>query len=113
MNINSQETPNFDPVGAARDMAWKDVGEIVNRVYEKECPYVGRHVRIDKGRKHKGECGIVTWHGRDRFDRDYGRYGNAMSDAIHDARGRDGFRVRIKLDSGENVFINADYITII
>lgn len=75
-------------------------------------PSVGKTVKIVKGRKHLGETGLVTWHGKDRYmnmDRYYTDVQAAMAYAI----GKIGYRVRVQPESGEAFFVSADYVEVV
>lgn len=71
-NFDQQETPSFDPIGAARDEAYKSLGGICE-IASKDKPRVGLTVEVLRG-KNKGKVGIVFWHGRNHFDRYPHRY---------------------------------------
>jgi hypothetical protein len=104
-----QETPNFDPIGAARDAAYKSLRGICD-IAAKDKPGIGRRVEIING-KHKGKIGIVFWHGKDRFKYDR-RYMTDLSACVADARGIYGFRVGVQTES-EKFFVAADKVKII
>lgn len=75
-------------------------------------PRVSKLVKVVKGRKHVGEYGRVTWHGKDKYY-DGWRYMSGMQVALADAIGRIGYRVRVQVESGESFFVNADYVEVI
>ena len=75
-------------------------------------PFVGRTVRIDRGRKHVGVVGLVTWHGTDNFST-AGRYGDAFVQAAREVRGRYGFRIRVQpADGTAPFFVSADNVMV-
>ncbi len=71
---------------------------------------MGRKVRVIQGKKHKGEDGVVFWHGRDFAPRS--RYGGPLLQAFGDTLGRFGFRVGVDFD-GERVFMSAANVEVI
>ena len=75
-------------------------------------PSVGRMVRVVKGRKHVGEVGLVTWHGKDKYC-DLDRYKSPIQVAMADVVGRTGYRIRISPDDGAAFFVCADYVEVI
>ena len=109
--MNQQETPGFDPIGAARDRAYAALPGICATLAE-ERPARGVRVEVTKGRKYKGACGIVFWHGEDRFSR-AGRYCDSLADALRRARGVYGYRIGVVTESGERFFVPADYVRIL
>lgn len=111
MALMEQETPGYDPVGAARDAAWAAMPAICEKA-SVDAPRVGRRVRVVRGKKSVGVVGVVVWHGADRFQST--RYGTAFSDALRASRGREGYRVGIRSDSGgPTVFVRADYVELV
>lgn len=65
--------------------------------YEEALIQVGSTVRVDRGRKHKGETGTVTWYGEDKYK---------------SSRRATFFRARVQTASGESFFIPADYLAV-
>jgi len=108
-NLDQQETPNFDPVGAARDVAYGALGGICE-IAARNKPGVGRCVEVISG-KHKGKVGIVFWHGKDHFKNNH-RYMNDLQACVADAAGIHGFRVGVKTEE-EKFFVAADNVKII
>jgi hypothetical protein len=79
-----------------------------------ECPSVGKRVRIVQGRKHRGLTGRVTWHGEDRYYMAaHRRFWSDAQAALNEARGRQGWRVRIQPDAGDAVYVNAAYVEVL
>jgi hypothetical protein len=77
-------------------------------------PSVGKLVRVVDGRKHKGEEGRVVWHGEDRYYMaQHRRFMSDAQSALNEARGRNGWRVRIQPEEGESFFVNAAYVEVI
>lgn len=75
-------------------------------------PFVGRTVRVDKGRKHLGTLGTVTWHGVDHFSK-AGRYGGPDVQSVREVMGRWGYRVRVQpLDGSEPFFVSAENVMV-
>lgn len=72
-----------------------------------EKPAVGRLVRITYG-KHRGKIGVVQHHMVSRFKRPF-RYGNEMQHLMTETRGRNGYVVRVRTESGEEFWCDADY----
>ena len=89
---------------------WSTLMPSIEKAYANS-PRVGRTVKVVKGRKHLGETGKVTWHGRDKFSRDYAS--NDIQATLRDAIGRIGYRVKIVTASGESFFVNADYVEVL
>lgn len=106
-----QETPGYDPIGAARDKAAEALGGMMADV-SKTRPSVGRRVRVVGGRKYRGREGQVFWHGQG-FDPSAGRYGNVFSDALRQAAGRYGYRVGVRCDDGSKFFVDANQVIIV
>lgn len=82
--------------------AWTKIAANV----EPERPSVGKRVRITKGKRVNVE-GVVAEHKRSRFSTAY-RYGNDAHMHMLDMRGRRGWTVRLRTDSGENFWADAD-----
>jgi hypothetical protein len=74
-------------------------------------PDVGKRVTVNSG-KHKRKCGIVTWHGVNKFS-DAWRYGNDAEISLREAMGKFGYRVRIQPDEGEPFFVEANNVTVV
>jgi hypothetical protein len=74
-------------------------------------PSAGRRVKVCSGKKHLGESGVVTWHGKDKFGSG-DRYHSDVQAALSNAIGRIGYRVRIQPENGEPFFVSADYVEI-
>lgn len=74
-------------------------------------PFVGRTVRVDRGKKHVGKIGRVTWHGLDKFSTAF-RYGSPDSASLTEVRGRYGYRIRVQTEQGESFFVPADYVMV-
>lgn len=66
--------------------AWQHIADESS----KQRPCVGRRVRVDRGRKHKGKIGTVIRHQRDQFVNPF-RYGSAASHHMVVMDGRYGF----------------------
>lgn len=89
-------------------------------------PHVGKRVKVVKGRKiPKGTEGVVTWYGEDRWNPDV-RYGRGHyvpsrmaaflddnSDRYNPMGRRSGFRVRLRLDNGSEVFTSAENVEVL
>lgn len=105
--VQRGDEPGYDPFGVARDNAIKALLGIMAEA-AKEAPVKGKRVEVIRG-KHKGLCGMVIWHGVDRYSH-AGRYGSDMSDALRVARGVYGFRVRVQPENGPAVFVAADAV---
>jgi hypothetical protein len=69
-------------------------------------PHVGRTVRVmaDAPKKHQGKTGVVFWHGVTNLRGEW-RYGDK---ALQEVRGRYGYRVGIRTEEGEKVFVPAE-----
>lgn len=106
-----QETPSFDPIGAARDGAWRAIGEIAQGLAASR-PDKGKLVTVIGGRKHKGKRGLVVWHGVDRYSCASRYDGNSMQAAMRQARGVYGYRVGVSVDGAPAVFVSADYLAV-
>lgn len=111
METLGQETPSFDPIGVAKDAAWRAVGDIASN-FANERPDKGKKVIVIGGRKHKGKAGVVFWHGPD-FKPYRNRYCTDIQRAMRDARGRDGFRVGIISNNNERFFCPANQVQIV
>jgi len=109
--INGQETPGFDPIGAARDRAWVAIGEMAKGDLALKRPSVGKGVKVIGGRKHKGKTGVVFWHGIDQHAQPF-RYGSDMQHVMRQARGRNFYRCGIKTESGEKFFLPAEHVRV-
>ncbi len=72
-------------------------------------PSVGKHVVVTSG-KHVGKSGIVVWHGRNKFERDY--YATPAQLHLRDIVGRSGFRVGIKTEN-ETFYVDANKVDVI
>ncbi len=106
------ETPSFDPLGVAKDNAWKALSEIMSDV-AKERPSVGKKVRVIRGKKHLGKEGVVFWHGSDRFQ-DPNRYADSFQSALRQARGTYFYRVGVMVDeTQEKIFVPAENVEIL
>lgn len=108
--LEQQETPGFDPIGAAKDNAWKALNEIAQEQFKLR-PSVGKSVRVIGGRKHKGKEGIVFWHGRNPYERT-SRSGSDLGRAMIDARGTHGFRCGVRTET-EKFFIDAKHLEVL
>ncbi len=93
-----------------RQEAWDALADMAPALVERR-PNVGVRVRVIAG-KELGAEGVVTWHGRDRFDRS-SRYLDDMGRQFVDIRGTRGFRVRVTTDDGEQFFIGADKVCVL
>ena len=75
-----------------------------------QCPSVGKRVTVTGG-KHAGKSGLVTWHGRDQYSSLW-RYGSDAQTSLREARGRDGYRIRVETANGESFFIAAEKVEV-
>lgn len=112
MAINAQETPGYDPIGAARDEVWKSIGGIAADLAA-ERPSVGRKVQVQARGKHYGNEGVVFWHGENRFTPYAHRHENAMSGTLRQAEGKFGYRVGVRCDDGSKFFIDAHKVIVL
>lgn len=87
-----------------KDAAWSALAEISKTAWS---PRKGKLVNITRG-KHKGESGVVFWHGKDRY-RYSNQYQTGIQSTMSDILGRFGFRIGVKTDSGEKFFVSAEY----
>lgn len=83
----------------------KTVQSLLNSV-ARDKPAVGCLVRVTRG-KHTGKIGRVKRHMLSRF-KDPFRYGNEMSRAMTQARGRSGFCVLIETPDEDTFWADAD-----
>jgi hypothetical protein len=82
---------------------WQD---LANNLHQQR-PHVGREVKIEKGRKHKGKQGKVIQHKLDQYDNAY-RYGNDASHHYRDMAGRSGWVCLVET-SNERFWVKASY----
>ena len=69
-------------------------------------PIKGTTVRITTG-KFEGQTGTVTWHGVDAY---YSwRYFDSAMKVLAQARGREGYRIRVQPETGDAFFTKAEY----
>jgi hypothetical protein len=81
--------------------------------YFPDRPDKGKHVKVIRGRKHKGKAGVIFWHGRDKYV-DNTRYcGNGLQAAMTQLIGIYGYRVGVVTEENERFFVPADYVKII
>lgn len=85
---------------------WQSIADDANA----QRPSVGKTVTVDSG-KHAGKVGIVFYHAWDKYGRGT-RYASDAQLALREINGRYGFRVGIKTDDGEKLFVNADIVTV-
>ena len=106
--MEKQETPGFDPIGAARDKFIKNSLPGLMELAAKERPGVGTTVKVLHG-KHKDKVGLVFWHGPKPH---FYSHMDDLSDCMRQARGIYGFRVGIKTES-EKFFVDADSVSVV
>lgn len=88
-----------------------EAGDSVQGAFDHLARYSPRKdtlVSITAG-KHKGKIGRVFWHGVDMYGQSAFRYGSDIQISLREAAGRYGFRIGVKLESGEKFFTKADY----
>lgn len=84
---------------------WNDMGQQLSR----QRPSCQRIVTIVQGRKARGRRGVVVKHMIDKYENAY-RYGNETSHHMRDMQGREGWVCRVRLDSGEEIWVKARYL---
>lgn len=93
----------------------QEQGQHLANIFSQYRPFVGRVVRVDGTRrtpkKHIGKIGVVFWHGGDQYANAF-RYGDSTAHAAIECRGRWGYRVGIKTDDGEKIFVGADDVMV-
>jgi hypothetical protein len=80
-------------------------------------PSIGKFVRIEGGRKHKGKTGRVIRHQIDKFGTAY-RYKSDAQAHMADMRGREGWACQVECGQDEHgatirVWVKAHYCTVI
>jgi hypothetical protein len=73
-------------------------------------PSVGKTVKVTSG-KSSGIVGKVTWHGRDKFAKDY--YATDAQLTLREFEGRRGYRIRVQPEAGDAFFVDADKVEVI
>jgi hypothetical protein len=104
--IEQQESPNFDPVGSARDSAFSALPGIQERL-NRDIPQRGQRVIVQSG-KRAGAEGAVFWIGEKR-GQEYKRKSWALVDHLRTVH---SFRLGIMTDEGEKIFVDADRVRI-
>lgn len=94
-------------INADNREAWQSLANSAS----KEKPFVGRKVRIDNGRKHKGKIGEVMRHQQDKFWNAF-RYGSPAQHMLTQMRGREGFVILVKTQT-EQFWVKAEYATVL
>lgn len=94
----------------------QEQGQLFANLISQYRPCIGTLVRVDQSKrtpkKHIGKLGVVFWHGIDQFDNVTWRWADANGRAMREVRGRNGYRVGIRLDNGEKIFAGADDVMI-
>lgn len=79
---------------------------------EPQRPSKGKVVKVVAG-KYKGQVGQVTWHGVNKFARPFD-YMTSPQIWLCEARGREGYRVRIApRDGGAPFFVDAERVEVL
>jgi hypothetical protein len=104
--MEQQETPNLDPVGAAKDSAFAALPGIQERLNQ-DIPKRGDRVLVKHG-KRAGAEGAVFWIGEKR-GQEYKRKSWALVDHLRTVH---SFRLGIMTDEGEKIFVDADRVRI-
>ena len=103
--LAEQETPSFDPIGAAKDRFCKESLPGLMEIAARDKPGIGCCVKVLRG-KHAGKLGEVFWHGPAPH---FYVHMSDMEDAMRQARGIYGFRVGVKTES-EKFFVDAENV---
>lgn len=88
----------------------RDGWQAVANSYTEQYPSVGKTVTVVKGRKYKGQSGIIKRHIADRYADN--RYKSDASMMLRQMKGREGYIVLIEKADGSTFWVKAEYVEI-